>query len=197
MEANLLDECPMSGEMPAGRGGLPLEWDANKFTGELGRRMAASYRACAERFEKRRAEATEATRPKGGRRRKAADEGSLVTVADEMAVSLELTAMVGEVEKEMYADALASDRYGILLGWGLTVDGAPVEPTFEQLMRRSAKVVKAIFTFCREESLPKKPEAGNEQSPETSPTTSSPTSDTSSTPATPTPESQDTSSATT
>jgi hypothetical protein len=158
--------------------------------------MAASYRECARRFETKR-EAASAAKPKGRRRRKAEDEPSMVSIADDLAASLEITALAGEVEKEMYADALAKDRYGILSGWGLTVQGVPVEPDYAQLMKRSAPVIKAIFMFCREQSLPKKPEAGKPQSPEMSPTTSSPTSDTSSPQTTPTQESPDTSSVTT
>lgn len=190
MEASTLDECPMTEEMPVGGDALSLTWDANKFTGDLGRRMAGVYRECAERVERAQQRAEEAAKPKGRRGARRTGAGGLVTVADELAASLELNAMVGEVEKEMYADALASDRYGILREWGLTVGGAPVAPDFAQLMKRSATVVKAIFTFCREQSLPKKPAAGTGQSPETSPTTSSPTSDTSSPPTTRARESQ-------
>jgi hypothetical protein len=197
MEANLLDEYLINDDMPAGAEKLPLTWDANKFTGDLGRRMAGVYRECAERVEKKIQANTGAAKGKGRRRRKASEEGSLVGVAEELAASLELSAMVGEVEKEMYADALACDRYGILHSWGLTVGGSPLEPTFEELMKRSAKVVKAIFTFAREGSLPKKPDAGRPQSPETSTTTSLPTSDTSSPQTTPAPESPDTSNVTT
>jgi hypothetical protein len=197
MEASNLDECVMSGEMPAGGGSLPLEWDANKFTGDLGRRMGGSYRACAQRFEETRKAAEDAQPKKKKQGRRRADDESLVAVADGLAASLEITALAGEVEKEMYADALATDRYGILRGWGLTVSGVPVEPSFEQLMKRSTTVVKAIFKFCREESLPKKPEAGRPQSPETSPTISSPTSDISSHQTTPAQESRLTSNYTT
>lgn len=160
---------------PEGDEGVSLTWDCHKFTGEVGRRLARVYRSTAERVE--------AKQPKP---KKAAAQ-SLADVAEDLARSTEIGAALDDLEREMYADVLACDRYGILKEWGMTDEGEPVPPTYENLITLPGPALVGIFRFCKERSSPKS--RAGEQTTSSNPTTSETTSDGSSSPITHSPAS--------
>jgi hypothetical protein len=126
------DTCPLGS-------GFEVTVDANKFAGECFRRMARTYRARAEEFE------TNAPLA----------DGAVQTVgeaADRYEHTQELKAITFDVEREVLADVLASDRYGIITGWKLD-DGTP--PTFENLMQLDAAKLRFLFEWARETGSPK------------------------------------------
>lgn len=130
------DTCPL-GE------GFEVTWDANKFAGECFRRMGRTYQTRAGEM----AQAQEAVTAED-----AEGEVNLAEVAARYGRTMEMTALSADIQTEIYADVLASDRYGILVGWVME-DGTP--PTFESLMQVPGETLKFIFDFCRENSGPK------------------------------------------
>jgi len=130
------DTCPL-GE------GFELTWDANKFTGECFRRMGRTYQSRAE--EMSRAQSEVEAEAQGA-------DANLAEIAARYGRTMEMTAISADISGEIYADVLASDRYGILHSWVLD-DGTP--PTFENLMQLPGETLKFIFDFCRENSGPK------------------------------------------
>jgi hypothetical protein len=148
MEISELDnlfvgEYLITDEMPVAEGRtLRVTFDANKFTGALYRRMAEFCRARQSEFE-------QAAEPQPEPR-------SLADVMVQTARRLDFSATVEDVDREMYADALASDRYGVLRAWGVTDGGRSVEPTFDVLRGYPSPRLRALYEWCREEARPKK-----------------------------------------
>lgn len=147
MDISLLDKHLVTDTLVVGGEGCAITFDANKFTGELGRRMAKTYRTCAARIE---------SQAKAHGKKRAKKQETVVSIAEDLASSMELNAALDDLDREIYADALAADRYGILEAWGLTDKGKALAPTFDVLMKRSAPVLKLILNFCRDAALPKK-----------------------------------------
>lgn len=202
MKLTEFEEHLITEAMPVGASGktLQLTWDANKFVGELGRRMARVYRESAEKVLKQEGATLPDQKPASGRGKKkpAGESRSLVVIADRLANTMELNAALDDIEKAIYADALACDRYVILKDWDMEdADGGHVQPSYDVLFRQRTAILKSIFEFCREQSLPKKPETGTPHAEETSLTTSSTINDGSSPQTTSQQESPNTSRATT
>ena len=171
MKISEIVQHPMTATYEVGSG-LPLTWDANKFTAALGRRMAALYR---ERSEQARLDKQESAQGAAAERA----DSMLSKRVDAIAERLELNAQIEEFEKEIYADALACDRFGILIEWDLRDDeDKPTRPTFDVLMRLPASFIGDLYSFTRDGALPKKsgPTSGTART-ETTEETSSPTSD--------------------
>jgi hypothetical protein len=167
--------------------GFSLTWDANKFSAAHGRRMAQLYRERSAQF--RREAVVSANKVGDGQ----PAEQQLADRIDLIADRLEQNAQIEELEKEIYADVLACDRFGILTDWDLEDDAdARTKPTFQELMKFPAGLVADIYKFTREESGPKGQRAVTTQSTE-SQTTSSHTNDGSLTQAIPTQTDQTTS----
>lgn len=184
MEINELQKHPITrrvrpvagGFEVCDEGGFELTWDANKFTSEVGRRMARIAREQAEKADKLQA----------GKPAPAADgQKSFRMIAEESAASMEITAEVEDLNRLMYADALASDGHGILICWGITKDGRATSPTNDYLLTFQEPTLVGLFQFCQRESRPKGRAAETQPSTESSPMTAPPTSDGSSTAPTP------------
>ena len=143
-----------------------VDFDANKYVGACYRRMAEHYR------------------------RQAGAEADAVTdlkTFEALAERFEQAAVRIDLDREMYADVLAEDRYGIIKAWDQRLkSGEYVAPNFENLMRVPSGRLREIFRQCREAPMPKKTETAEDASA----TTSSTISDGSSSPDTHTPESQ-------
>jgi hypothetical protein len=146
-----------------------VTYDANKYIGEVYRRMANLYRERARTLD------AEPEKKEGD---------TLTAIAETVGASLDRTAMRMDLDREMYADALASDRYGIIHDWDQkTKAGKRVPPTLKNLMQVPGQALREIFRQCREDARPK--DEGTAE--ETSATTSTTTSEPSSSPDTPTP----------
>lgn len=160
--------------------GFELTWDANKFNGECFRRMGRSYKERARQFESdfKAARNTEAeVEPESD-----SPLGGAVESYERM---MEMSALSADILVELYADILASDRYGIIREWKLD-DGTP--PTFDNLRQVPGESLKFIFEFCRDSSGPKG--QGTPTQTLSNPTTSETISDGSSDPTTRLPESR-------
>lgn len=167
MDFTKLQQYTLTKRFPVGEDGVDVTWDANKFVGALQRRMADMYRAKARELA--------ALDPSldGSTAEKESDEPTLIESAERLARQMEINAAFDEIDREMYADALASDRYGILVDWDMQQGGAHLAPTFDVLMTLKAKSLRDLFTFCREGSLPKKDETPMTLSSQTTALTSS------------------------
>ncbi len=153
------DTCPLGS-------GFEVTVDANKFAGECFRRMARTYRTRASEFEE--------TAPLVDRPAETVTEAAL-----RYEQTQELSAITTDVEREVLADVLASDRYGIIHDWKLD-DGTP--PTFENMMQLNGSQLRFLFEWAREAGSPK--EHGTPKKTRRSRTTSETISDGSSAPTT-------------
>lgn len=148
MNFKSLSQYPVTTRVEIGEG-FEITVDANKYNGECFRRMARVYKQRAEEFE-------------AGRVAPADDaDKSIAAAVARYEGQMELTAITADLEREQYADVLASDRHGILMDWeqyetdeeaGLS---RKVPPTFENLMQVPGPALKAIFETGRDAARPK------------------------------------------
>lgn len=155
---------------------LSITFDRNKFTGEYDRRQGVLYgkrvreiesslRARfalpiatkgknAQRTGKRKAQAKPVP---GGAKSKAAPEPKLGLdkVADDFMQAREMEATLQDLGREILADSLARDRYGVIKEWTMTRQNAPVEPTYTNLVRLPTPFLSELQSFLRNAPLPK------------------------------------------
>lgn len=122
--------------------GVEMTVDVNKYVGECYRRMARTYR---ERGE----QVAAAHKADGAPREK---PGTLREAIADFEALMEVSAVSADVSVAMYADILASDRYGIIDDWRLD-DNIP--PTFENLMQLDVETLKFFFDWGRDIGNPK------------------------------------------
>jgi hypothetical protein len=81
------------------------------------------------------------------------EEDENVSEGEQVARELEANADFLEIEREVYADMLASR---VLTKWDVTDGGQPVPITKEVLASLHPRTVKGLWDFCAERSSPKK-----------------------------------------
>lgn len=149
---------------------VSITWDRNLFTGELERRQGELYanrvrdidakikamfsppaplpeitesseEACAE-VEKLPAVPIE-------------QPSRLLILADRFEAEKESDAVLADIARDVLADAMACDRYGLMKAWGMTKNGETVEPTFAVLSLQPVTFLRDLLAWMRRESLPK------------------------------------------
>ena len=138
MEISKLSTRIVTEEMERGGEKCSLTFDADAFTPEFLRGVAAAFK---QKF----AELTRQDKLAAKRRKSARGvEKTLLPFEDQ--------ARVEEVHREVYVDLLFPN---ILKAWGVTNSGQAVKLTRAALMSLPPRTVKEIYTFCVNNSGPK------------------------------------------
>jgi hypothetical protein len=67
----------------------------------------------------------------------------------------EIDAVLNDLAREIIADSLALDRYGVVKRWSMTRQTRPVEPIFKELLPLPLPFLSELQEFLKGESLPK------------------------------------------
>jgi hypothetical protein len=128
-----------------------VTFDVNKYSGELDRRMGSLYAERVREFDAAfKLRAAQARKKKGKR-----DSTDLLTMADDFQKEKELDARLSDIRKEILADSLASDRYGLIRAWEMEAEGVHVPPTFENMMRLPEAALEDLLNLGRRAGGPK------------------------------------------
>jgi hypothetical protein len=146
MELSKLRERLKTATMEREDDRLEVTFNADAFTADFFRSLAASMRARLTEIDAPQKPARKPRARKGAARSKAGHVGLALTR------SLDIQAAALEVERDLYAEVLAKH---VLRGWSVTEGGAPVAPSFAVLQTLTVGTLKAIFDFCVEQSNPK------------------------------------------
>jgi hypothetical protein len=137
-----------------------VTYDANKYSGELDRRMGSLYAERAREF----GATYKLLAAQGPKKKGKQKEDGWDALASDFEQRKERDARLADLRKEVLADALACDRYALVRAWGmeLTEESAkkagmvpgPVPPTFENMMRLPEGTLEALLNLGRGAGAP-------------------------------------------
>jgi hypothetical protein len=140
---------------------VELSVDIDAFTPKFFRDAGRRFK---ERLTKIQSEVT--ARPKAEKKAKKKTKPSPVDAENAFLVFFETEAQSMELNHEVSAELLSS---GVLVGWTVTENGVPVQPTKEVLMKISPRVVKEMWERCLDaaKTVKKRAEEVDEETLET------------------------------